>query len=101
MDFYFPIGKEFQLMGRSSPRKLAEDFAKEQEELMNKMKEDEAKESLLKPKEMNIIKLKKYDSATAIAKVENWGIRQPKTISSANEPPLNNYGLINTKERTS
>ncbi|MBW0508977.1 hypothetical protein O181_048692 [Austropuccinia psidii MF-1] len=65
------------------------------------MKEDEAKEALPKPKEMNIIKLKKDDSATAIAKVENWVIWKPPTISSANEPLLNNYGLRNTKERNS
>ncbi|MBW0537127.1 hypothetical protein O181_076842 [Austropuccinia psidii MF-1] len=50
---------------------------------------------------MNIIQLKIDDSATAIAKVENWGIWQPPAISSANEPPLNNYGLRNTKERNS
>ncbi|MBW0512491.1 hypothetical protein O181_052206 [Austropuccinia psidii MF-1] len=65
------------------------------------MKEDESKESLPKPKEMSIIQLKKDDSATAIAKVEKWGNWQPPTISSANEPFLNNYGLRNTKKRTS
>ncbi|MBW0572318.1 hypothetical protein O181_112033 [Austropuccinia psidii MF-1] len=50
---------------------------------------------------MNIIQLKKDYRATAIAKVENWGIWQPPTISSANEPCLTNYGLRNTKERNS
>ncbi|MBW0579973.1 hypothetical protein O181_119688 [Austropuccinia psidii MF-1] len=50
---------------------------------------------------MNIIQLKKDDSATSIAKVEGWGSWQPPVISSANEPPLNNYGLRNTKERNS
>ncbi|MBW0498733.1 hypothetical protein O181_038448 [Austropuccinia psidii MF-1] len=50
---------------------------------------------------MSIIQLKKDDSATAIAKVENWGNWQPPTISSANEPFFNNYGLRNTKERNS
>ncbi|MBW0576695.1 hypothetical protein O181_116410 [Austropuccinia psidii MF-1] len=48
---------------------------------------------------MNIIQLKKDDSATAIARVENWGSWQPPTISSANELLLNNYGLRSTKER--
>ncbi|MBW0500736.1 hypothetical protein O181_040451 [Austropuccinia psidii MF-1] len=50
---------------------------------------------------MNIIQLKKDDSADSIAKVKNWGIWKPPTISSANEPLLNNYGLRNTKERNS
>ncbi|MBW0585878.1 hypothetical protein O181_125593 [Austropuccinia psidii MF-1] len=50
---------------------------------------------------MSIIQLKKDDSATATAKVENWVSWQPPTISSANEPLSNNYGLINTKERNS
>ncbi|MBW0533328.1 hypothetical protein O181_073043 [Austropuccinia psidii MF-1] len=65
------------------------------------MKEDEAKKALPKPNQMSIIQLKKYDSATAIAKVENWGSWKPPTISSANEPLLNNYGFRNTKERSS
>ncbi|MBW0588315.1 hypothetical protein O181_128030 [Austropuccinia psidii MF-1] len=65
------------------------------------MKENEAKESIPKPNPMNIIQLRKDDSATAIAKVENWGIWKPPTISTANEPLLNNYGLRNTKQRTS
>ncbi|MBW0473846.1 hypothetical protein O181_013561 [Austropuccinia psidii MF-1] len=59
------------------------------------------KEALPKPKEISMIQLQKDDSATAIAKVENWGIWQPPTISSANEPLLNHYGLRNTKERNS
>ncbi|MBW0530966.1 hypothetical protein O181_070681 [Austropuccinia psidii MF-1] len=50
---------------------------------------------------MNIIQLKKDDSATSIAKVENWRIWQPPTISSANEPLLNNYGVRITEKRTS
>ncbi|MBW0463282.1 hypothetical protein O181_002997 [Austropuccinia psidii MF-1] len=65
------------------------------------MKDAEAKEAPSKPNQMNIIKSKKYYSAAAIAKVENWGIWQPPTISSANEPLFNNYGLRNTKQRTS
>ncbi|MBW0523016.1 hypothetical protein O181_062731 [Austropuccinia psidii MF-1] len=65
------------------------------------MKEDEAKESLPKPKEMRITQLSKDYSATAISKVENLGICPPQTISSANEPPLNNFGLRNIKERNS
>ncbi|MBW0561069.1 hypothetical protein O181_100784 [Austropuccinia psidii MF-1] len=65
------------------------------------MKEDEAKEALPKPNPMKIIQLKKDDSETAIAKVENWARWQPPVISSANEPLLNNYGLRNTKERNS
>ncbi|MBW0544395.1 hypothetical protein O181_084110 [Austropuccinia psidii MF-1] len=65
------------------------------------MKEDEAKEALPKPNKIKIIKLTKDDSATAIAKAESWGIWQPLTISSANEPLLNDCGLRNTKERNS
>ncbi|MBW0551092.1 hypothetical protein O181_090807 [Austropuccinia psidii MF-1] len=49
---------------------------------------------------MRIIQLKEYDSTTAIAKVENWGNRQPPTISSANEQFFNYYGLRNTNQRT-
>ncbi|MBW0565246.1 hypothetical protein O181_104961 [Austropuccinia psidii MF-1] len=65
------------------------------------MKEDEAKEALPKPNQMKIIQLKKDDGATAIARVKNWRIWQPPTMSSANESLLNDYGLRNTKQRTS
>ncbi|MBW0590541.1 hypothetical protein O181_130256 [Austropuccinia psidii MF-1] len=65
------------------------------------MKEDEAKDALPKPNQMRIIQLKKDDSETAIAKVENWGSWQPPNISSANEPLLKNFVLRNTKERNS
>ncbi|MBW0592153.1 hypothetical protein O181_131868, partial [Austropuccinia psidii MF-1] len=64
-------------------------------------KENEAKESTHQPKEVNIIQAKKNDIATAIAKIEDWGSWQPPTISSANDPFLNNYGLRNTKQRSS
>ncbi|MBW0524368.1 hypothetical protein O181_064083 [Austropuccinia psidii MF-1] len=87
--------------GKIAPKKLVEDFEKEKEELTKKMKEAESKEALPKPNQMNIIQLKKDDSAIAIAKVKNWGIWQPPTISSANKPLLNNYELENTKERNS
>ncbi|MBW0493666.1 hypothetical protein O181_033381 [Austropuccinia psidii MF-1] len=50
---------------------------------------------------MKIIQLKKENSATAIAKAGTWGIWKPPYISLANEPLLNNYGIINTKKRTS
>ncbi|MBW0486470.1 hypothetical protein O181_026185 [Austropuccinia psidii MF-1] len=50
---------------------------------------------------MNIIQLKEDYSETSIAKAENWGSWQPPTISSANDPFLNNYGLRNTKQRSS
>ncbi|MBW0470322.1 hypothetical protein O181_010037 [Austropuccinia psidii MF-1] len=50
---------------------------------------------------MNIIQLNNDDSAAAMAKIENWGIWKTPTISSANEPLLNNCGLRNTKQRTS
>ncbi|MBW0586826.1 hypothetical protein O181_126541 [Austropuccinia psidii MF-1] len=99
--FLFPNWQRVPTDGKIAPKKLVKDFAKEQEELTKKMKEDEAKEALPKPNPMNIIQLKKDDSATAIAKVENWGSWQPPTISSANEPLLNNYRLRNTKERNS
>ncbi|MBW0567450.1 hypothetical protein O181_107165 [Austropuccinia psidii MF-1] len=99
--FLYPNWQRVPTDGKVAPKKLVEDFAKEQEELTKKMREDEAKEALPKPNPMNIIQLKKDDSATAIAKVENWGSWQPPTISSANEPLLNNYGLRNTKERNS
>ncbi|MBW0580831.1 hypothetical protein O181_120546 [Austropuccinia psidii MF-1] len=65
------------------------------------MREDEAKGALPKPNQMSVIQLKKDDSTTALAKIEIWGRWQPPTISSANEPLLNNYGLRNTKERNS
>ncbi|MBW0537446.1 hypothetical protein O181_077161 [Austropuccinia psidii MF-1] len=80
---------------------MVAEFAKEQEELIKKRKEDKAKEALPKPNQMNIIQLKKDDSSAAIAKVDNWGIWEPPTISSANEPLSNHYGLRNTKERNS
>ncbi|MBW0543005.1 hypothetical protein O181_082720, partial [Austropuccinia psidii MF-1] len=99
--FLFPNWQRVLTDGKIAPKKLVEDFAKEQEELTKKMKEDEAKEALPKPNPMNIIQLKKDDSATSIAKVESWGRWQPTIISSANEHLLNNYGLRNTKERNS
>ncbi|MBW0526653.1 hypothetical protein O181_066368 [Austropuccinia psidii MF-1] len=99
--FLFPNCQRVPTDGKIAPKKLVEDFAKEQEEITKKMKEDEAKEALPKPNQMRILQLKKDDSATAIAKVESCRIWQPPTISSANEPLLNNYGLINTKQRTS
>ncbi|MBW0516779.1 hypothetical protein O181_056494 [Austropuccinia psidii MF-1] len=99
--FLFPNWQRVPTNGTIAPKKLAEDFEKEQEELTKKMKEAEAREPLPKPNRMNIIQIKKDNSAAAIAKVENWGIWQPPTISSANKPLLNNYGLRNTKERNS
>ncbi|MBW0572238.1 hypothetical protein O181_111953 [Austropuccinia psidii MF-1] len=99
--FLFPNWQRVPTDWKISPKKLVQDFAKEKEDLKKKIKEDEAKESLPKPKEMKIIQLKKDDSATSIPKVKNWGIWQPPTISSANKPLLNNYGLRNTKERNS
>ncbi|MBW0559312.1 hypothetical protein O181_099027 [Austropuccinia psidii MF-1] len=50
---------------------------------------------------MSIIQLKKDDNANYIAKFENWGNWKPPTISSANEPYLNLYGLRSTKQRAS
>ncbi|MBW0591951.1 hypothetical protein O181_131666 [Austropuccinia psidii MF-1] len=97
----FPNWKRVPTYGKITPEKLVEDFSKEKEELTKKMKEDEAKEALPKPNPINIIQIKKDDSATAIAKIENCGRWQPPIISSANEPLLNNYGLRNTKERNS
>ncbi|MBW0562772.1 hypothetical protein O181_102487 [Austropuccinia psidii MF-1] len=97
--FLFPNWQRIPTDGKIAPKKLVADFSKEKEELTNKMKEDEAKEALPKPNQMSIIQLKKDDSATAIAKAENWGSWQPPTMSSANEPLLYNYGLINTKEK--
>ncbi|MBW0576905.1 hypothetical protein O181_116620 [Austropuccinia psidii MF-1] len=67
--FLFPNWKRVPTDGKIAPKKLAEDFAKEQEEPTKKMKEDEAKEALPKLNRINIIQLKKDDSATAIAKV--------------------------------
>ncbi|MBW0500377.1 hypothetical protein O181_040092 [Austropuccinia psidii MF-1] len=69
-----------------SHRLTVEDFAKEQEELTKIRKENEAK---------------KNDISTAIAKIEDWGSWQPPTISLANDPFLNNYGLRKTKQRSS
>ncbi|MBW0574987.1 hypothetical protein O181_114702 [Austropuccinia psidii MF-1] len=77
-----------------------EDFAKEQEELTKISKENEAKESTIQPKEVNLIEAKKNDISTAIAKIEDWGSWQPPTISSASDPFLNNYGLRKTKQRS-
>ncbi|MBW0527739.1 hypothetical protein O181_067454 [Austropuccinia psidii MF-1] len=99
--FLFPNWQRVPTDGKISPKKLVEDFAKEQEELIKKRKENEAKESTHQPKEVNIIQAKKNDIATAIAKIEDWGSWQPPTISSANDPFLNNYGLRNTKQRSS
>ncbi|MBW0583843.1 hypothetical protein O181_123558 [Austropuccinia psidii MF-1] len=99
--FLYPNWQRVPTDGKVAPKKLVEDFSKELEELPKKMREDEAKEALPKPNPIKIIQLKKDDSATAIAKVENWGIWQPPTISSANEPLLSNYGLRNTKQRNS
>ncbi|MBW0527419.1 hypothetical protein O181_067134 [Austropuccinia psidii MF-1] len=84
-----------------SPKKLVEDFANEQEELTKIRKENEAKESTLQSKEVNIIQAKKNDISTAIAKIEDWGSWKTPTISSANDPFLNNYGLRNNKQRSS
>ncbi|MBW0478186.1 hypothetical protein O181_017901 [Austropuccinia psidii MF-1] len=64
-------------------------------------KENEAKESTLQPKELNLLQAKKNDISTAIAKIEDWGSWQPPTISSANDPFLNNDGLRKTKQRSS
>ncbi|MBW0541707.1 hypothetical protein O181_081422 [Austropuccinia psidii MF-1] len=99
--FLFPNWQRVPTDGKTSPKRLVEEFAKEKEEVKKKMKEDEAKESLPKPKEMSIIQLRKDNSATAIAKAESWGNWKPPTISSANAPLLNNYGFRNTKERNS
>ncbi|MBW0561167.1 hypothetical protein O181_100882 [Austropuccinia psidii MF-1] len=99
--FSFPNWQRVPTDSKIAPKKLVEEFAKEQEEPTKKMKEDEAKESIPKSKEMRIIQLKKDDSATALAKVENWGNWKLPTISSANEPFLNTYGLRNTKQRSS
>ncbi|MBW0589558.1 hypothetical protein O181_129273 [Austropuccinia psidii MF-1] len=99
--FLFPNWQRVPTDGKISPKKLVEEFAKEQEELIKKRKENEAKESKHQPKEVNIIQAKKNDIATAIAKIEDWGSWQPPTISSANDPFLNNYGLRNTKQRSS
>ncbi|MBW0532660.1 hypothetical protein O181_072375 [Austropuccinia psidii MF-1] len=92
---------KIKIRNGSADKELVEEFAKEQEERTKKLKEDEAKEELPKANQMNIIQPKKDDSATAIAKVENWWIWQPPAISSANQPLLNNYGLRNTKEKNS
>ncbi|MBW0555988.1 hypothetical protein O181_095703 [Austropuccinia psidii MF-1] len=78
--FLFPNWQKVPADGKIASKKLVEEFEKEKEEPTNKMKEDEAKEALPKPKEMNIIQLKKENSATAIAKVENWRIWKPPTI---------------------
>ncbi|MBW0539013.1 hypothetical protein O181_078728 [Austropuccinia psidii MF-1] len=79
--FLFPNWQRVPTDGKIFPKKLVEEFAKEPEEITKKRKEDEAKEALPKPNQMSIIKLKKDDSATAIEKVETWGVGQPPTIS--------------------
>ncbi|MBW0544317.1 hypothetical protein O181_084032 [Austropuccinia psidii MF-1] len=99
--FLFPNWQRVPTDGKITPKKLVEDFSKEQEELTKIIKENDTKESTLQPKEVNIIQAKKNDIATAIAKIEDWGSWQPPTISSANDPFLNNYGLRNTKQRSS
>ncbi|MBW0525102.1 hypothetical protein O181_064817 [Austropuccinia psidii MF-1] len=99
--FLFPNWQRVPTDRKISPKKLVEDFGKEQEELTKIRKENEAKESALQPKEANIIQAKKNDISTAIAKIEDWGSWQPPTISSANDPFLNNYGLRKTKQRSS
>ncbi|MBW0509223.1 hypothetical protein O181_048938 [Austropuccinia psidii MF-1] len=48
-----------------------------------------------------MIQAKNNEISTAIAKIEDWGSWQPPTISSANDPFLNDYGLRNAKERSS
>ncbi|MBW0465096.1 hypothetical protein O181_004811 [Austropuccinia psidii MF-1] len=78
--FLFPNWQRVPTDGKTTPKRLVKEFAKEQAQLTKKMKEDEAKEALPKPNQMNIIQLKKDDSATAIAKVENWRIWKPQTI---------------------
>ncbi|MBW0514769.1 hypothetical protein O181_054484 [Austropuccinia psidii MF-1] len=98
--FSFPTWQRVPTDGKRAPKRLVEKFAKEKEELTKKMKEDEAKHSLPKPKRMSIIQLKKDDSATAIDKAKNGRNWQPPTISSANYLFLNNYELRNTKQRT-
>ncbi|MBW0523955.1 hypothetical protein O181_063670 [Austropuccinia psidii MF-1] len=99
--FLFPNWQRVPTDGKISPKKLVEEFAKEQEELTKKRKEKEARESTHQPKEVNIIQAKKNDISTAIAKIEDWGSWQSPTISSPNDPFLNNYGLRNTKKRSS
>ncbi|MBW0561017.1 hypothetical protein O181_100732 [Austropuccinia psidii MF-1] len=97
----FPICQRVPTDGKISLKKLVEEFSKEQEELKKKRKKEESKEELPQPNPMNMKQLKNGDSPTAIAKVKNWGIWKPPTISSANDPLLNNYGLRNTKQRAS
>ncbi|MBW0472718.1 hypothetical protein O181_012433 [Austropuccinia psidii MF-1] len=86
--------------GKTSPKRLVEEFAREQEELSKKRKEDEARESAHKPNEINMIEENKNEISSAIAKIEDWRSWQPPTISSANDPFLNNYGFRNTKQRS-
>ncbi|MBW0569062.1 hypothetical protein O181_108777 [Austropuccinia psidii MF-1] len=71
---FFPNWQRVPTDGKIASKKLVKEFEKEQEELTKKMKEDEVKEALPKPNQMNIIQLNKDDSATPIAKAENWVI---------------------------
>ncbi|MBW0561755.1 hypothetical protein O181_101470 [Austropuccinia psidii MF-1] len=57
--FLFPNWLRVATDGKISPKKLVEDFAKEQEDLTKIRKETEAKESKLQPKELNLIQAKK------------------------------------------
>ncbi|MBW0471275.1 hypothetical protein O181_010990 [Austropuccinia psidii MF-1] len=86
--------------GKASPKELVEEFPKAQE-LTKKRKENEVKESLPKQKKIKLIQLKKDDISFAIEKIEDWGSWKPQTISSANDSFHDNYGLRNTKQRSS
>ncbi|MBW0472220.1 hypothetical protein O181_011935 [Austropuccinia psidii MF-1] len=97
--FLFPNWQSIPTDGKTSPKKLVDEFAKEQKELTEKRKENEAKESTHKKKEVNIIQARKNYISTAMAKIEDWESWKPPTISSANDPFLNNYGLRNKKQR--
>ncbi|MBW0553259.1 hypothetical protein O181_092974 [Austropuccinia psidii MF-1] len=99
--FLFTNRQRVPTDGRISPKKLVEEFAKEQEERTKKGKENGAKYIPHQPKEVNITKVKKNDISTAIAKTEDWGSWQSPTISLSNDPFLNNYGLRNTKQTSS
>ncbi|MBW0563406.1 hypothetical protein O181_103121 [Austropuccinia psidii MF-1] len=98
--FLFPNFQRIPYESSVCPRELVREFAKEQAELTKKLMEKSATASKPKIEEPNIIELKKEEAKAAIAKVEDWGNWQPPIISSVNDPFSSNYGLRNTKQRS-
>ncbi|MBW0560789.1 hypothetical protein O181_100504 [Austropuccinia psidii MF-1] len=97
LNFLYPNFQRVPSEGTKSPKDLVREFDKEQKEISNKLIEKER--SLSRPEDKKIGELKKEEKEVSISQVEEWGNREPQTVSSPTEMLETHATLRQTKQR--